>query len=210
MLTCALMDRPLAELGLEFDGAEFSARHADSTIAQAWYLSAQTKLDVLLGQPVSSEELLRRVSIVEAGVTGQMLIPEVRFYAALSLLRSGTLEDSTFEHIDAWVVALVRSAQRCPSNYRAKVSLLEAELARARGETLEQLVGLYERALDDAATSHALDQQALAARASGEWWHACGLRRNAAVHLHRARELFSRWGATRVVAELDLTLSNWD
>ncbi len=210
MLTCALMDRPLGDLALEFDGAEFLARHADSTIAQAWYLSARTKLEVLLGQEVERGELLRRVAIVEAGVTGQMLIPEVRFYAALSLLRSGTLEDSTSERIAEWMAALQRSGMRCPSNYRAKLSLLEAELARVRGGTLEQLVGLYERALGDAASARALDHEALAARACGEWWLACGLRRSAVAHLQRARELFLRWGATRVVVEIDRQLSACD
>jgi predicted ATPase/predicted Ser/Thr protein kinase len=204
LLTCTLIDRPLAELGLEFDSEEFLTRYADSAIAQAWYLSALTKLDVLLGRRVPSEELLRRVAIVEAGVTGQMHIPEVRFYAALCLLRSeAPIIESVRERIDEWMAGLQRSASRCPSNYQPKLSLLEAELARVRGDALEQVVARYERALDEAATAGAIDHEALTARAYGEYWLACGLRRSAAVHLQHARELFGRWGATRVVAELD-------
>jgi predicted ATPase len=202
-LTCALLDRPLASLGIEFDSAEFLARYSDSAIAQAWHCSALTKLEYLLGEPREADELLRRVAIVEAGVTGQMQIAEVRYYAALSMLAApqGPSEPE-FERIEAWLAALRLAAEGCPTNYRHKLLLLEAECARVRGDSLEATLDRYEQAFDEAVAAGALDQEALAARRLGEFWQARGHRRSAAIHRGMAIDLYRRWGATRIVAVL--------
>jgi predicted ATPase len=202
-LTCALIDRPLASLGIEFDSATFLARYSDSAIAQAWHYSALTKLEVLLGEWRDPEELLRRVAIVEAGVTGQMQIAEVRYYAALGLLGSPhPPSDEQLGSIDRWCDQLRAASQRCATNYRAKLLLLEAERARVRGDSLESTIDRYEQALDEAANADALDQEALVARRFGQFWLARGHRRSGEVHLRTARDLYERWGATRIVATL--------
>ncbi len=202
-LTCALIDRPLASLGIEFDGPGFLARHSDSPIAQAWHSSALTKLEYLLGEPRESDELLRRVAVVEAGVTGQMQIAEVRYYTALSML-SGARSPSAaeLERIEAWLTALRLASERCPTNYRHKLLLLEAECARVRGDSLEATLARYEHAFDEAAAAGALDQEALVARCLSEFWRSRGHSRSAAVHRRTAIDLYSRWGATAVVASL--------
>jgi predicted ATPase/serine/threonine protein kinase len=205
---CTLMDVPLAEFELEFDHEKHIASLGRLSYAMGWYWSAQTKLGYLLGQRVDLDELVRRITTVEIGVPGHLQIRETRYYAILSLLDPATPPqpdeaERAHERIEAWRADLARCAARCPSNFRHKHLLVEAELARVNGAPLEQTISLYEQAIEDAREHGVLDQEALACWRFAEFWHKRGSKRTALVYFESARELYQTWGARRLVRVLD-------
>ncbi|HVH98760.1 MAG TPA: AAA family ATPase [Enhygromyxa sp.] len=210
LTTCTLMDVPLAELGLSFDHRSFIEGFGRLSLAMAWYYSALTKLDYLLGRPVPFDELERRIATVELGTTGHLTVREVRYYAILILL-AGDVQASLSDEqrarahtlIESWRADLARCAARCPSNFRHKHLLVEAELAHVRGGSLDQAIVLYEQAIDDAREHGVIDQEALACWRFAEFWRTHGSTRTAYIYLETARDLYESWGAKRMVREID-------
>src|SRR5690606_8011859 len=98
---------------------------------------------------------------------------------------------------------LARCAARCPATFRCKLLLAEAEIVHASNGTLEQSIDLYERAIEAAQEHGTIDQEALACWRFAKFWRVRGSKRTAKVYLAAARELYQRWGATRLVRELD-------
>ncbi|PRQ06298.1 serine/threonine-protein kinase [Enhygromyxa salina] len=201
LVTCTLMDIPLAQLGLSFDHDSHLARFGRSTFALGWYYPALTKLEYLLGHAHDPDELIRRVAMFETLLPGNLQVREIRYYAALSLLESQRARARPL--IEAWRSDLQRCAQRCPDNFRHMHLLVEAELVRVSGGPLEQAIELYEQAIEHARERAVLDQEALACWRFGEFWRGRGSKRTAKAYLRDARGLYEQWGARRLVRELD-------
>lgn len=200
-VTCTLMDVPLARIGLSFDHDAHIERFGRSMFAMGWYYPALTKVEYLLGQRPEPVEIIRRISMFETCLPGNLQVREIRYYAGLSLLDSQRA--LALPLIAAWRSDLARCAARCPANFLHKHLLLEAECMQVAGGPLEQVIGLYERAIDEAHEQRALDQEALACWRFAEFWRARGSKRTAIAYLHGARELYQAWGAARLVRALD-------
>lgn len=207
LTTCTLMDVPLAELGLSFDHRTHVESFGRLPFVLGWYYSALSKLDYLLGRYGDPDEIVHRIEVVEIGVRGHLQVHESRYYAILTLL-DRTMEGS-LNHgkaralIDTWRADLARCAARCPSNFRHKHLLVEAELAGAGGGSLDQAISLYEQAIDDAREHGVIDQEALACRRFAEFWRTHGSTRTASIYFETARELYERWGARRLVRVIE-------
>ncbi|WP_428563477.1 MAG: AAA family ATPase [Solidesulfovibrio sp. DCME] len=90
----------------------------------------------------------------------------------------------------------------CPESFLARHLLVEAETARVRGEPLEPVLALYDRAIA-AAEAHGLTHiAALAEEAAGNFWLARGKPDFAQAHLTRAWQGYRAWGAARKAREL--------
>jgi hypothetical protein len=204
--TCTLMDVPLAELGLSFDDDGFVESFARLTLAMSWYYSARTKLDYLLGRTIPLDELVHRIDTVEVGTTGHLMVRDTRYYAMLCLIDGrvqGSSDAAAQELVERWRTDLARCAARCPANFRHKHLLVEAELASARGGSIDQAISLFEQAIDDAREHGVIDQEALACWRFGEFWRTHGSTRTAVIYFETARDLYQTWGAKRLVKELD-------
>lgn len=211
-LVCWLMDRPTTSLGSDFNVHAFMARFANVTIAQAWYLSGLTKLEILSGVTHAASEFERRVEIVETGLLGQLHIPEVRCYASLGMLRAlrerpnavGAEERERIEaSIACWQSELHMLTQRgCSTNFMAKYKLVEAERARLRDAEIDEVIDLYEAAHRAARTSENLCDEALTSQLIADYWTSRGQRAVANAVTQAAIELFGRWGATKIVRQL--------
>lgn len=200
-VTCTLMDKPLAELGLSFDHDSHLDKFGGSVFAMGWYYPALTKLEYLLGQRPDPVELVQRVDMFEVCLPGNLQVREIRYYAMLSLLDS--LGERALALIAAWRADLGRCAARCPANFRHAHLLIEAEVVHANKGSLGQAIDLYEQAIEHAREQGALDQEALACWRFGELWRIRGSNRTALAYLEDARALYASWGAMRLVRELD-------
>jgi predicted ATPase/predicted Ser/Thr protein kinase len=194
------------ELALDPDG--FLATCGAVPIAKAWHLAAAVQVDYLAGRLLDVQEVLARVAAVEVGVPGQMLVVEARFWSALTLLALFDRLDADArvpveQAIAAWQAQLQVLAARRPANFRHLYLLVEAERARVRADSLDDVLSLYEQTIDAAQASAAIDREALACRLFGEFWQARGSARTSAVYRQMARERYSSWGADSLVAALD-------
>jgi hypothetical protein len=203
---CDLMEVPLARFGVELEHDSHVAQFGWSQFLMSWYYAMLIKLDCLYGRRLEDDEMLRRLEIIDIGGLGSLLVRESRHHAILMLLdpkRTEPLDEKMREHIDAWRADLVGRTARCPSNFGHLLALVDAELARARGEPFDQTVSRYEHAIDEARLRGAIDQEALACWRFAEFWTARGSKRTASIYLETARDLYETWGATRLVRTLD-------
>jgi hypothetical protein len=203
---CELMDIPIARFGLVFDHDAHVAKFGSARYLMSWYNATLIKLDCLYGRPVSTDELLHRLEIIESGGLGFLLVRESRYYAILMLLdpnHAQPLDASMQEHIDAWRSDLARCAARCPSNFGHLLALIDAELAREHGESLDDALSRYEQAIDEARLRGATHQEALACYRFAEFWATRGSKRTALIYLETARDLYEAWGAASLVRKLD-------
>ncbi|HEY9023489.1 MAG TPA: ATP-binding protein, partial [Burkholderiaceae bacterium] len=90
-------------------------------------------------------------------------------------------------------------AQSCPETFEAMRLLMEAGLARARGEH-EEAGRLYDRAIEQARDHGLVNAEALGLRLSGEHHLARGHRALGRAYLSAAHDAYVRWGA-RVAAD---------
>ncbi|MGB1277075.1 MAG: hypothetical protein ACPG77_15125, partial [Nannocystaceae bacterium] len=141
-------------------------------------------------------------------LTGQPLLVEHFFYYSISLCGHYTQvsaeEQQAYRGILAENLAQLRTwAASCPQNFRHKVLLLEAELARLNDD-LSTALGRYEQAIDEAREHRFLHNEALAHALAGNYLASKKLTTAAKAHLQSARDLYARWGAHSRVEDLEL------
>ncbi|XYH97359.1 AAA family ATPase [Sorangium sp. So ce1128] len=92
-------------------------------------------------------------------------------------------------------------AESCPETFEATRLLMEAGLARARGEH-EEAGRLYDRAIEQARDHGLVHAEALGLRLAGEHRLARGHRALARAYLTAAHDAYLRWGARAAAAQL--------
>ncbi|MDB6145002.1 MAG: fixL 2 [Pseudomonas sp.] len=105
--------------------------------------------------------------------------------------------------IEPEVEQLRRWAELNPGTFRDKLLLVEAEIARIEGRTLDAMT-LYDSAIRQAVIAGFIHVQALAHELAGRCYETQGLMTAARSHLRCARDAYHRWGATRKVQDLEL------
>jgi signal transduction histidine kinase len=92
-------------------------------------------------------------------------------------------------------------AQSCPETFEAMRLLMEAGLARARGEH-DEASRLYDRAIEQARDHGLINTEALGLRLAGEHRLARGHHALARAYLTAAHDAYLRWGARAAAAQL--------
>lgn len=93
-------------------------------------------------------------------------------------------------------------ARTNPMNAGHRCHLLRGELARLQGDRFRALAS-YESAAAEAVEQRFIHEAAIACELSGRLAHEMGQGELASAHLGRARSLYAKWGATRVVDRLE-------
>jgi predicted ATPase/signal transduction histidine kinase/CheY-like chemotaxis protein len=211
-VVCALSGVPTTEVGFEFDSDTFLETMAENGIV-GWHHAGRIKVEALTGVVPGVEVIRAGVEAVEAGVPGQFLVPEARFYAALQLLEllrrdapeHARLDDEKRQRAEQLVEDWRRQAQVwaevCPANFRFMYLLIEAERARNRGLLREAMLA-YEQAIDAAREYDYIDQEALGRRLYGEFWLDQRAATTANAHLAAAFSLYAEWGAQGILRVL--------
>lgn len=209
--------RPLARLtgadGQAGDGARADAE-AVATLKEArnaqWSFSfgqAQTMASFVLGDLPAAE---RWLSFTEPFVpAGNGLFSQVdqRLFEALIVLRRPAADAaeraSQLALAEQNLAQIERWAENSPANFLHKARLLQAELARARGAALEQVIKLYDEAIE--ATGDAFAQfSALAHELAAAFWRERGHSKLANTMLRGAYQLYAQWGAREKLRLLEL------
>jgi predicted ATPase/class 3 adenylate cyclase/tRNA A-37 threonylcarbamoyl transferase component Bud32 len=93
-------------------------------------------------------------------------------------------------------------ADNCPENFLHKYLLVEAEIARIRGQEMAAL-DLYDRAIASAREYGYTQNQALGNELAAKFWLNRGKEEFAEVHMKKAHNGYLLWGATRKVEDLE-------
>ncbi len=134
-----------------------------------------------------------------------LLTPTEYFFATPLLLLAGTPDDEAWARIHGARAQLLAWEASCPENFRARRLLVDAEIDRVEGRTL-QAMERYEEAVDWAVKEGLVHDAALASELAGRHYLAIGRKRAAAAHLADARAHYTRWGAAGKVRALDREL----
>ncbi|MDC0713179.1 AAA family ATPase [Stigmatella sp. ncwal1] len=139
-----------------------------------------------------------------ATAAGTLLVPESRFYFALSIAAAGRgpRGEDLRELLPPFIEDFRSWALGCPANFRQQQVLLQAEWARLSGQDLEAM-SLYDEAVKAAGESGYLHIEALSNELAGRFHLHGGRTRVAQSYLREARYAYARWGATALVAELE-------
>jgi len=144
-------------------------------------------------------EAYRTITAIFAGMPGTVFNAEVRFYYCLAAIALGDADPA----LDAARIDLARYAAACPANFRHMALLVEAELARTRGDILAALKS-YDDAIDAAAEHGFVKVETIAHELVARFWQDRGKPAFAAVHLGKARDVCEHWGAQPRARELEL------
>jgi predicted ATPase/signal transduction histidine kinase/tRNA A-37 threonylcarbamoyl transferase component Bud32 len=144
------------------------------------------------------------------GLLGVLLggVPTAGYYFFASLAMAAAYADADedvreryWQFMEANQCQMKRWAGTCEENFLHKYLLVEAELARLRGDDLNAM-RLYQRASRLAARQGFIQEEALAHELSSRFYRARGFDDIAAMYLERAVRAYQLWGASRKVNAL--------
>ncbi|SAI73956.1 serine/threonine kinase [Bordetella ansorpii] len=126
---------------------------------------------------------------------------DCKLFLGLALARTAGEPAGRLQAVAACRAPFERWADINPLTFRSKLLLLDAELARLRGEPLAALA-LYEQAAQAGKVAGFPQDQALAHEFAAQLCNQHGLRTAGGQHLHAAVLHYRHWGAARKVALL--------
>ncbi|WP_354683077.1 AAA family ATPase [Cupriavidus necator] len=124
-------------------------------------------------------------------------VADCRLYLAIALAHADAAasdSDSVMADVTAHRDCFARWAALNPLTFQGKLSLIDAELARLRGDPIQALA-CYEQSAGAAAAAGFVHEQALAHELAGMLCEARGLPTAAAQHWRLAHAGYRRWGA---------------
>jgi len=141
------------------------------------------------------------------GATGIFINPAFHFHQCLALsvgydYADGEKQAQYVEKIKSNLEKFKLWSKNCPSTYLHQCLLIEAELARITGNTLEAQ-DLYDQAISSARENKFLQNEALASELAAKFWLGKGKEKIAKVYMSEAHYGYQHWGAQRKVEDLE-------
>ncbi|MDQ0140454.1 trifunctional serine/threonine-protein kinase/ATP-binding protein/sensor histidine kinase [Cupriavidus necator] len=139
---------------------------------------------------------LREAQTLSWSAPAHINVADCRLYLAIALAHAatGAAPDSVMAEVSAQRDCFVRWAALNPLTFQGKLSMVDAELARLRGDPMRALA-CYEQSAGAAAAAGFVHEAALAHELAGMLCDARGLPTAAAQHWRLARAGYRRWGA---------------
>lgn len=142
---------------------------------------------------------LRQAEVLIWAAPAHINVADCRLYLAVALAHSaaagaGPASDGIIADVSAHRDCFSRWAALNPLTFQGKLSLVDAELARLRGDPIQALA-CYEQSAGAAAAAGFVHEHALAHELAGALCEARGLPTAAAQHWRVARAGYRRWGA---------------
>ncbi len=197
-----------------FEGARFSLREGlplhkstgDRTGTLFIYYNQMT-LELLFGE---YELALATSALVEQHLDAVVAVMCVAIYHCYDSIvrlklyaRAPEAErKAILERVEANQAKLRKWADHAPMNYRHKVVLVDAEIARVLGDEARAM-RLYDEAVDGAAAQQYLHEEALAWELAADFHEDAGRARYARFCAAHARSCYARWGAAAKVRQID-------
>lgn len=141
-------------------------------------------------------------------IPGLLVVAQHNFYSSLALLAEYPNLDGKEQHeylnkVDSLQKSMKQWALHAPSNFQHKYDLVEAEKARVLGHN-ETAIDYYDSAIQGAADSGYIQEEAIASELAFEFHLARGRNRIAKFYLKEACYCYSRWGAQAKIKDLEL------
>jgi predicted ATPase/GAF domain-containing protein len=177
------------------------------------YGQAEMMASFVLAEPDQAERWLKFTEpVVPAGVS-LYPNPDYRLFEALVLVerlaaQSEPERSATFLALDANLAQLKIWASNCPENFQHKYQLCAAEIARARGAPSDEVLALYDAAIEACADGF-IHLRALANERLSQFWLAKGQRKVARAFIEDAYYLYDRWGAHAKLRQLEQRYPEW-
>ncbi|WP_437973682.1 AAA family ATPase [Sorangium sp. So ce295] len=205
-LVACLTGQTRGRTSLDSDGAVLSEELAklneqEHPIAFYYEHAFRLFLHVLYGEHEAALAAAADVGRLAGGMTGEYWVMNAVFLEALAragLAREAADPEARKEHesaIEPHRSRLDALAQSCPSNYRHKVALLDAELCALRGERWEA-IEQYDHAIELAREHEYAQDEAIANERCGRFLRSLGRERAAQGYLADAFRGHLHWGAT--------------
>ena len=175
--------------------------------AQCWYWVCKLQVRFMAGDIAMALDAASRARQLLSMFLTIMQAADYHLYSALShaaFCDSMPAEQSA-QNRDALAFhhrQLANWAAACPENFEDRAALVGAEIARLAGRELEA-ERLYAQAIRSARVNGFIHNEALANELASQFYAARGLEDIAEMHLLKARNSYSRWGAEGKVRQLE-------
>ncbi|MBW4510071.1 MAG: AAA family ATPase [Scytonematopsis contorta HA4267-MV1] len=141
-------------------------------------------------------------------VVGMMMIFEYYYYHSLILLaRCHQLNNSdyeelqVFQQIEANQAILRKKAEYAPINFQHKYELVEAEIARVKGQTLLAM-DMYDKSIQSAKNNQYIQDEALANELAAKFYLTINKPKIATAYLNHAYLAYTSWGSAAKAQDL--------
>ncbi|WP_181919361.1 EAL domain-containing protein [Alkalilimnicola ehrlichii] len=198
--------------------AELGAVSAERQAGNETDISGSYTIDVLalqcaviLGDYPSARAAAMAATERLSHIIGLIPLADFHFYAGLAITgscrkRNQAAARSAIEKVDTHLQALADYARGCPENFYHRRLLLEAELARLKGQAWQAVRG-YVKAAERARAQESIADYAIANEFAGQFFCEHEQWRYASVHLQAAYEGYRQWGATAKSQQLETVYS---
>ncbi len=158
---------------------------------------------VLFGQFQKAAGLYEAVLGLDQLAACQLILECAQWWTALACLAA--YDPTRPELIDRASILrkkLTPLGESCPENFRHRLVLIDAELARIDGDAV-RAADLYDESIDGARAGGFAQDEALAAERASAFWRGRNRVEVARGYLARAYWVYARWGATEKVRALE-------
>lgn len=194
----------------DYDELETERRLASNpllALAEFFYRTRKLQARFISGDYASAVEASLKAHLSLWPAASQVETGDFRFYAALA--HAAAWNSATFEEKREHIANLTDHyrqletwALHCPANFRTKVALVGAEIARIEGRVVDA-EHLYEAASGAARDNGFPHYEAAANECAAEFYSARGFAKIAHMYWRDARESYMRWGATAKVRQIE-------
>ncbi len=160
--------------------------------------SAQLRYALLMDDEAAWQGCAERLPIIAMCLPDSPSFVEAGFYIALGALRWR----DDLAQADAHIALLATWAEGCEANFRPRQLLLQAEVARARGES-HQAMALFAAAIESAGEHAQLVLEALGNEMYARFWQQQGQVQLAKQFVREAYHLYRHWGAATKCRQLE-------
>ena len=167
----------------------------------------------IMGEYEQALEYAEQADRYKSGGGGMYYLVAHNFYHSLSLLQHCAKcpeeeVEKLLEKVAANQQELEPWARHSPENTEHKFILIQAEIARVKGQTHEALQ-LYEKVFDKAQENHYIHEQGLAFELAAHFHISIGMNHSARGYLQNARDCYAQWQALAKVKQMETAYGQW-
>ncbi|MGK9233959.1 AAA family ATPase [Inquilinus limosus] len=182
--------RPTERSGIRSRTSRFFAAHYEGLTAFHF------------GDDAAAERLLAEAMALSWSAPAHIDLAYCHLFSALTAARRASGIAEAGERLARHHAMVSRWAELNPTTFRCKLLLIEAEIARLRGDPMAALDG-YERSAREARAAGFVHKEALASELAGRFCLQRGLTRSAEGHVRAAHACYRRWGADAKARRLE-------
>ncbi len=193
----------------DYKTGDYEVQHAADGFHLAWLYASSLRAEWLRYNRADFGKWAPRIGVIESYVPSHSKVPESAMFAAL--MRIALAEDNPqdapahYAEANRLLGRLRVWAAACPENVMARVRLVEADLARARGQ-VGSAVEAYEAAQQAARAARMFNLEAVIVEQHARFWRARGKTTFANELLREAALLYEAWGAVAKTEQIQAML----